>query len=70
MSETVLEVKQVAKRLGVSSGTVRKLCESGALRNAWVSGAGSKRKHWRIPASDVENYLARRGKNSGERALR
>lgn len=69
MSDAILEVKQVAMRLGVSPSTVRRLCEQGVLENAWASGAGAQRKHWRIPASDVEAYLAGRGKNSCGRAL-
>ena len=70
MSESILEVGQVAKRLGVSTNTVRRLCEQGVFENAWVSGAGEKRKHWRVPASDVEKYLACRGMAAHERAVR
>ena len=50
-----LSTRQAAQRLGVSLGTVQNMVESGALE-AWKTAGG----HRRIPATSVEELLARR----------
>ena len=59
-----MTVAQVARLLGVSEVTVRKLCRSGRFDGATniplpVPGGGTKRV-WRIPAADVVLLLRRR----------
>lgn len=53
MSEKILEVNDVARRLRVSPDTVRRWCEGGAFPNALDVGTRTKR-HWRIPEGDLE----------------
>lgn len=52
-----LSTRQAAQRLGVSLGTVQNMVESGVL-DAWKTAGG----HRRIPASSVDNLLAKRRK--------
>lgn len=54
----LLTTGQTAKRLRVSAGFVRKLCEKGELRFLMTGS------HRRIPLSEVEKYLAKRKKES------
>lgn len=52
-----LSTRQAAQRLGVSLGTVQNMVENGVL-DAWKTAGG----HRRIPASSVDNLLAKRRK--------
>jgi len=55
-SEPLLNVGDVAARLGVKSETVRRWLRSGELRGVQMT----KRTGWRIRASDLEAFLDRR----------
>ncbi|HLZ25433.1 MAG TPA: helix-turn-helix domain-containing protein [Ktedonobacterales bacterium] len=55
-SEPLLNVGDVAARLGVKSETVRRWLRSGELRGVQMA----KRIGWRVRASDLEAFLDRR----------
>ncbi len=50
----LLTVREVARQLGVSTGTVYRLCERGALANVRVGAA------IRVTPADLETYIGRR----------
>jgi excisionase family DNA binding protein len=54
MSE-FLSTRAVAKRLGYCDDRIRQFCEAGRFPGAWQAGNGA---HWRIPAADVEAFIA------------
>lgn len=54
MSERVLDVSQVARRLSVSRDTVRRMAERGAFPGAYTVGAGTRR-YWKIPETALSD---------------
>lgn len=55
---TMLTTGEAGRRLGFTPKGVRDLLESGEFPNAWQSSDNGGA--WRIPESDVDDYLARR----------
>lgn len=49
---------EVAEMLGISLRTAQRMVAVGRFPNAFKAGAGARyRTPWRIPQSDVENYI-------------
>lgn len=55
MSDEFLTTTQVAKRLGKSAKSVRRMLEAARFPNAQQTRMGEA---WRVPVSDVEAYIA------------
>lgn len=53
MEESMLKVSQVAKRLGVTPPTVRRMLKSGRLAGIQISPTT-----WRVPADVLERYIS------------
>lgn len=51
---------QVARRLGVSKGTVIGYCEDGTMPAVNVARSTATRKRWRMSDEDIETFEARR----------
>ena len=51
---------QVARRLGVSKGTVIGYCEDGSMPAVNVARSTATRKRWRMSEEDIETFEARR----------
>lgn len=51
---------QVARRLGVSKGTVIGYCEDGTMPAVNVARSTATRKRWRMSEEDIETFEARR----------
>ncbi len=58
MDDHLLTTAQVAARLGQGIEKIRKLLRSKRFPNAVKYGATDGRCEWRVPASDVDAYLA------------
>lgn len=57
----MLTVRQVAERLNISRNTVLRMIARGELPGARkLGGPGTGRKEWRIPTTDIDNYLGSR----------
>ena len=51
---------QVARRLGVSKGTVIGYCEDGSMPAVNVARSTATRKRWRMSEEDIETFENRR----------
>jgi excisionase family DNA binding protein len=63
MEDEVLTVNEVAARLKLSDNTIRRMCEANEFAGAFKAGD----RQWRVPASSVEAYIARRQAEQGRR---
>lgn len=59
-----LKTTEVAKRLGLSEDTIRRLCSDGYFPNAWR--LGGKSTQWRIPETDVDAFIERKKRQAAE----
>ena len=62
MAEEMLTVEEVAARLKLTPYTIREWLKAGRIRGIRL---GSRRAGWRIPASELERFIAEQGR--GER---
>lgn len=53
---TILTTRQVAEELGVTIGAVYGYIKEGTLK-AHKIGGFSKRRHWRIKVTDLEEFI-------------
>lgn len=57
----MLTVKEAAERLKLHPNWVRQLCARGVFPGARkLGGPGPGRREWRIPSSDLDNYMGER----------
>lgn len=56
----MLTTREAAAALNVSRNTIRRMIARGDLPGAVkLGGPGVGRKEWRIPQTDIDNYLGR-----------
>ena len=54
----MLTTREAAAALNVSRNTIRRMIARGDLHGARkLGGPGPGRREWRIPSSDLDNYL-------------
>lgn len=53
--EQALDVTQAARVKQVSPATIRRMCEAKLIPGAYPIGAGSQRRHWRIPRAGLSS---------------
>ena len=63
--EEFLTTPKVAKLLGVSAAAVNLWLKDGDFPNAVRINPGRKHSPWRIPRSDVDQFIAKRRKARG-----
>lgn len=61
---TMLTVSEIAQRLKVSPETIRRWLRSGQLHGVHLSD----RAGWRVPASEIDRFLAQRAGQHGTHA--
>ena len=57
------KLSEVAKRLGICTASVRKLCDTGVLASVRPCGPNG---HRRVPEKELERYLRNLSSNSGQ----
>ena len=65
-SKNMLSVSEVAGRLGVSRACVVRLIEAGDLDAIIVNPSVSERRYFRVPKSEVDEYIENVGKYEPE----
>lgn len=61
-----LTIKDVAKRLKISTTTARALVISGSLKSHKLTD--TKKSHWRVEPADLEAFIKARKKDNGRHA--
>lgn len=54
-------IYETAELLGETSDMVATLCRTKELPNAYKGGRGGRTSPWRIPATDLTNFMKKRG---------